>query len=185
LHRLLLDVHPVLMNCNRDNSPTCTPYICTRVMYPHIFVPKRDHLALTMLNVSPTWEYQSPPRLLSIGATLLSVQRCMCFGLTSLLIHPFIYIRARGWNTLCQTTNTNDEAILSSQCCMLHRRLPFIGATRSPRLHYPSILRCETLSALPFPAACPAPPPPPLTRAPQPVRAGRLLAARDRVSFCN
>ena len=72
---------------------------CTRT-----FVPKRDHLALTMLNVSPTWEYQSPPRLLSIGATLLSVQRCMCFGLTSLLIHPFIYIRARGWNTLCQAT---------------------------------------------------------------------------------
>jgi hypothetical protein len=50
---------------------------CTRT-----FVPKRDHLALTMLNVSPTWEYQSPPRLLSIGATLLSVQRCMCFGLS-------------------------------------------------------------------------------------------------------
>ena len=145
----------VLMNCNRDNSPTCTPYICTRVMYPHIFVPKRDHLALTMLNVSPTWEYQSPPRLLSIGATLLSVQRCMCFGLTSLLIHPFIYIRARGWNTLCQTTNTNDEATLltmlhasptwgyqsplvtlyrfNAACSTTH--LPF-GARRSP--HYPS-----------------------------------------------
>ena len=124
------------MNCNRDNSPTCTPYICTRVMYPHIFVPKRDHLALTMLNVSPTWEYQSPPRLLSIGATLLSVQRCMCFGLTSLLIHPFIYIRARGWNTLCQTTNTNDEATLLT---MLHA---------SPTV---TLYRCDTLSTAPLP----------------------------------
>ena len=41
----------------------------------------------------------------------LSVQRCYrcnaaCLDLTSLLIFPsiYIYIRARGWNTLCQTT---------------------------------------------------------------------------------
>ena len=35
-----------------------------------------------------------------------------------------------------------------------------VGATRSPRLLCPSTLWCETLSTLPFPAACPAPPAP-------------------------
>jgi hypothetical protein len=53
---------------------------CTRTL-----VPQRDRLALTVLNVSPTWEYQSPPRLLSIGATLLSVQR-LSIGATLLSV---------------------------------------------------------------------------------------------------
>jgi hypothetical protein len=51
-----------------------------------------------------------------------------------------------------------------------------VGATRSPRLLCPSTLWCETLSTLPFPAACP-PPPAPAPDARASTRPCRSLAA--------
>ena len=51
-----------------------------------------------------------------------------------------------------------------------------VGATRSPRLLCPSTLCCETLSTLPFPAACP-PPPAPAPDARASTRPCRSLAA--------
>ena len=92
-----------------------------------------------LLNDSPTWEYQSLSE-----STETTLYRCndAAIGATLHAPHLFssfhlsIYIRARGWNTLCQTTNTNDEATLLT---MLHA---------SPTV---TLYRCDTLSTAPLP----------------------------------